>query len=161
MCFELFEDYHMVLREYTLCHEQLSTEELAAVVCEANDHVVVAVWMTAEECLARTREQAEAITTSLGQDVLTQAEMNQKSEELRALWDEALKLLLDEAKKNLPEAELETLTAGQSAWESDTAAAVEAAGKDFEGGSMYGLVVNMEAAALIEARVYELYELLK
>lgn len=161
LCFELFEDYHMVLREYTLCHERLSTAELAAVVCEASDHVVVAVWMTPEEYLTFTKEQAEAIAASLEQDVLTQTEMNQKSEQLRTLWDEALKLLLDEAKKNLTEAELEKLTADQSAWEANTEAAVVAAGKEFEGGSMYALVVNSEAAVLTEARVYELFELLR
>ena len=161
LCFELFENYHMVLREYTLCHERLSTEEMAAIVCEESNHVVIAGWMTAEEYLTFTKEQADAITTSLEQDVLTQTEMNQKSEELRTLWDEALKMLLDEAKKNCPETELEKLMADQSTWEADTKAAVEAAGKDFEGGSMYGLVVNMEAAALSEARVYALIELLK
>ena len=40
-------------------------------------------------------------------------------------------------------------------------AAAEAAGKEFEGGSMYPLIVNTEAARLIEERVYKLYELLK
>lgn len=161
LCFELFEDYHMVLREYTVCHELLSTEELSAVVCEASDHAVVATWMTAEEYLAFVKKQSDMIKTSLEQDPLTQTDMNQKSEELRALWDEALDLLLDQAKKSLPEAEVENLTAEQSVWEADKKAAVEAAGKEFEGGSLYPLIVNSEAAKLTEERVYKLYELLK
>lgn len=49
LCFELFEDYHMVLREYSVCAELLSTEELAEYACEAGDHAVVAVWMTLAE----------------------------------------------------------------------------------------------------------------
>ncbi|MBE5781790.1 MAG: DUF1311 domain-containing protein [Clostridiales bacterium] len=161
LCFELFEEYHMVLREYTVCHELISTEELSAVVCEETDHVVVATWMTAEEYLAYVKEQSDAIKVSLEQEPLTQTDMNLKSEELRVLWDEALNLLLDEAKKSLPEAELEKLTAEQSAWEADMKMAVEAAGKEVEGGSMYPLVANTEAAKLAEERVYNLCELLK
>ena len=69
--------------------------------------------------------------------------------------------LLDEAKKLLPEADVEKLTTEQSDWEADMAAAVETAGKEFEGGSMYALIVNAEAAKLTEERVYKLYELLR
>ena len=161
LCFELFDDYHMVLREYTVCHELLSTEELSAIVCEASDHAVVATWMTVEEYLTFVKEQSDAIKTSLEQEPLTQTDMNQKSEELRALWDEALNLLLDEAKKTLPETEVEKLIAEQGTWKTDTEAAVEAAGKEYEGGSLYPLIVNTEAAKLTEERACKLYELLR
>ena len=40
-------------------------------------------------------------------------------------------------------------------------ARVEAAGADYQGGSLYALIVNTEAADLTEKRVLELYELLK
>ena len=161
LSFELFEGYHMVLREYTSCTDLLSTEELAEYACAESDHVVVAIWMTTEEYLTSIKEQADAIKASLEQDDLTQTNMNLLSEDLRALWDEALNYLLDEAAKTLPEEELEKLTAGQSAWEADMKTAVEAAGKEYEGGSVYPLIVNTEAAKLTEARVYELYELQK
>ena len=161
LCFELFENYHMVLREYTVCHELLSTEDLSAIVCEASDYAVVAAWMTAEEYLTFVKEQSDAIKTSLEQEPFTQTDMNQKSEELRTLWDEALNHLLDEAKKILPKAEVAKLTAEQSTWEAEMKAAVEAAGKEVEGGSAYPLVVNSEAAKLTEERVCKLYELLK
>ena len=42
LCCELFEDYYMALCEYTVCCELLSTEELAEVVCDATEHVVIA-----------------------------------------------------------------------------------------------------------------------
>ena len=35
------------------------------------------------------------------------------------------------------------------------------AGKEFQGGSVYPLIVNSEAAKLTQARVYRLYELLQ
>ena len=161
LCFEVFEDYHMVLREYTLCYELISTEELAEIVCEETDHVVIAGWMTAEEYVSFIKEQADTIKVSLEQDELTQTDMNMKSEELRALWDRTLNLLLDEAKNELAETEMEQLAAEQSAWTADTETAIEAAGKEFEGGSMYALIVNSEAARLTEERVFQLFELLK
>lgn len=95
------------------------------------------------------------------QDPMTQAELNQKSQELRALWEEALNYLLDEAKKTLPEAEMEKLTAEQSAWETDMKTAIEATGKEYEGGSICALAVNTEAARLTEECVFNLYKLQK
>ena len=111
--------------------------------------------------LISIKEKSDAIRISLEQEDLTQTDMNQKSGELRTLWDEALNQLLDEAQKALPEAELEQLSAEQSAWQADMMAVVEAAGKAYEGGSLYPLIVNSEAAKLTEERVYHLYERLK
>jgi len=114
-----------------------------------------------EAFLKSAGEKADAIMLSLEQENLTQTEMNQKSEELRTLWDEALNRLLDEADKMLSDAELEQLAAEQSAWDAAAKAAAEAAGKAYEGGSLYPLAVNSEAARLTEERVGQLYERLK
>ena len=111
--------------------------------------------------LADIKDQSDAIRTSLEQDALTQLDMNEKSQALCDLWEGALTKVLAEAQKLLPEAQLAQLTAEQTAWETDTAAAVEAAGKDYEGGTMHALVVNTEKARLTEVRVNKLYELLK
>lgn len=111
--------------------------------------------------LASVEAQSNALKASLENDPLPQVDMNMKSEELRQLWDAALTMMLDKAKSALPAAEWKTLTETQSAWTAATETAVAAAGKDWEGGSMYPLVVNMEAARLTEARVYEIYEMLK
>lgn len=159
LCFELFEDYHMVLREYAVCADLLSNEELAEYVCAQSDHVVVAAWTT--EYLTFIKEQSDAMKTSLEQDALTQTDMNLKSEELRTLWDEALNHLMDEAKKCLSEDEMEKLTAEHTAWTADMKTAVELAGKEVAGGSLYPLVVNTEWAKLTEERVYKLHELLQ
>ena len=111
--------------------------------------------------MATVETQSNALKTSLENDPLPQVDMNMKSEELRQLWDSALAIMLDKAKSALPEAEWKPLTEAQNAWTAATETAVAAAGKDWEGGSMYPLVVNMEAAKLTEARVYEIYEMLK
>lgn len=111
--------------------------------------------------LATVESQSNALKASLEKDPLPQVDMNMKSEELRQLWDAALTTMLDKAKSALPDAEWTALTEAQNAWTAATETAVAAAGKDWEGGSMYPLVVNMEAARLTEARVYEIYEMLK
>ena len=111
--------------------------------------------------LASVETQSNALKALLEKDELTQMEMNLKSGELGDIWNAALNRMLEEAKKVLPAAEAEKLTAEQSTWLQARTQAAEAAGKDFEGGSMYALVVNMEAASLTEARVYEIYEKLK
>ena len=161
LCFELFEDYHMVLHDYYPCAEMLTTEELAEYTCEGLDHVVVAVWMTAEEYLTYAKEKSDAIKASLENDPLTQTDMNQKSQELRELWDAALTSILDEARAVMPEMGWNALSEEQTAWAKSVEKAVQAAGKELEGGSMYALVVNMEEASLTEARVYEIFEMLK
>jgi len=111
--------------------------------------------------MASVESQSNALKSSLEKDALTQAEMNQKSGELRDLWDAALNRMLEAAKKALSAAEMKKLTTEQSTWLESRTQAAEAAGKAVEGGSIYTLVVNMEAAKLTEARVHELYERLK
>lgn len=111
--------------------------------------------------LATVEAQSNALKSSLEKDGLTQNEMNQKSGELCDVWDAALNRMLAEAKKVLPAAEMEKLTDEQSTWLESRTKTAEAAGKEVEGGSMYALVVNMEAASLTEVRVYEIYGMLK
>ena len=111
--------------------------------------------------MATIEKQSKELKSSLEKDALTQNEMNQKSGELRDLWDEALNRMLEGAKKVLTAAEIEKLTAEQSTWLESRTKTAEAAGKEVEGGSMYALVVNMEAASLTEVRVYEIYGMLK
>ena len=107
------------------------------------------------------KAQSDAIKVSLEQDPLTQMDMNEKSQELYQLWNAAMEHLLAEAGHVLPDEEFAELSRVQRIWLSEKESAVQAAGKEFEGGSIYAMVVNGEAAALTEARVYELYEMLK
>ena len=97
----------------------------------------------------------------LAQVEMTQLDMNTKAEELKHLWQEALTRVWGELRRNLPEAEFEELLKQQVLWNEQTRAAVEAAGKEVEGGSLFRFAVNNTEARLLEARVYELAELLK
>lgn len=110
--------------------------------------------------IASVEAQSDAIKKSLSEDALTQLDMNMKSKELYDLWDGALNYLWGELKNTLPEDEFAALTDEQLQWIADKEQAVAEAGKPYEGGSIYALIVNDEAARITQERVYELYELL-
>lgn len=114
-----------------------------------------------DDYMASLKAQSDSIKASLEQDELNQAEMNQKSQELYVLWDDALNDLWAKLQDHLPEDEFDELLDEQIQWIEDKESAVEDAGKDFEGGSIYPLITNAKAAELTEARVYEFYQLLK
>lgn len=114
-----------------------------------------------DELIASTEEYALTLRASLEHDTLTQADMNMKSMELYQTWDAALNTLWAELKDELSEDEFDELLDEQRTWISEKETAVEEAGKEVEGGSVYSLVVNMKAAEITEERVYELYEMLK
>ncbi len=111
--------------------------------------------------IASIEEKSDNIKYSLENDVLTQTEMNGKTQELYELWDGALNYLWGEIKNVLSEEEFEELRDKQRSWISEKEKSVEDAGKEYEGGSLYPTIVNTKAAEITEKRVYELYELLK
>ena len=110
-----------------------------------------------DDYMASVEEQSESIKNFLEYDDMTQLDMNEKSQELYEIWDGALNYLWGELKTILSDAEFEELLEEQRAWISEKESAVEEAGKEVEGGSMYALVVSSKAAELTEERVYELY----
>ena len=111
--------------------------------------------------LASTRELADALNASLADALLTQGDMNLKSCELYELWEYALNAVLHALQNTLPAKELAALTEEQQAWIAEREKAIEEAGADVLGDSIYPLIVNTEAARLTEERVSELYARLK
>lgn len=106
------------------------------------------------------KEQSDAIKYYLENEAMSQYDLNVKPQELYELWDGALNYLWGEIRNVLPAADFEKLLDEQLTWIADKEKAVEEAGKEVEGGSMYPLVVNGEAAAITEERVYDFFELL-
>ena len=117
-------------------------------------------WEKTAEYMASVEEQSEQIKAALT-GAMTQLEMNTSAGQLYTLWDDALNYLWAELKAVLPEERFSLLLDEQLAWIAEKETAVEEAGKEVEGGSMYPLVVNSTAAEITETRVYELYELLR
>ena len=114
-----------------------------------------------DDYLALVEEQSNLLKAALQQDTLKQSEMNMLSQQLYELWDGVLNDLWSKLQSSLPDEAFDKLLDEQIQWIEDKEAAIEEAGKDFEGGSLYPLITNGEAAAITEARVYELYELWK
>ena len=113
-----------------------------------------------DDYMESLKAQADDIHAAL-QEAQAQAEMNQRAYELYTLWDGALNELWGKLQEALPEDEFDKLLDEQIQWIADKEAAVEEAGKEVEGGSMYPLITNSKAASITEERVYEFYELLK
>ena len=112
-----------------------------------------------KEALADAGEQAAVIENALKNESLTQAELNVKAQELYELWDSLLNRQWAVLKKTLDAEAMRALTAEELEWIAQKETAVEEAGADFEGGSLYPLVTNSKAAELTRDRVYELMEL--
>lgn len=115
----------------------------------------------AAESLAAAEQAAAAIEQQLLNDgTLTQTEMNDLSAQLFAIWDKQLNQLWSELKASLDEDTFRYLSDQQLDWIAQKESSVEAAGAEYEGGSMYALVTNREAAAWTKARVYDLLDYL-
>ena len=141
--------------ETTAAPETTSPEETQAQQTEpadTNDEL--------DDYMASLEAQAADIKAALEQ-AQSQSEMNQKAHELYVLWDDALNELWGKLQDSLPEDEFDELLDEQIQWIEDKENAVEEAGKEVEGGSMYPLITNSKAAEITEERVYEFYELLK
>ena len=107
------------------------------------------------------KEEADGIKYFLENEAMTQLDMNEKSKELYELWKETLNHLIAELEHTLDEEDFAKFTEEQALWVKETEIAIEEAGKDYENGSIYSLIVNSEGARLTEERVYKLYDLLK
>ena len=110
-----------------------------------------------EDYIISTELQSTSIKNFLEHEALTQNDMNLKSYELHELWKDTLNYLCDELKNKLPESEFEKLQEEQNNWIVEKEVALQNAGKEVEGGSIYALVINSESTKIIEERVYELY----
>jgi len=106
--------------------------------------------------MASVKEQSAALEEKL-QQAVSQADLTMAAGERYKLWDQALSHLLEEIEKLLPE-EYETLQKEQTEWIAEREKAAAEAGKAYEHGSMYPMVVSMKAAAVTEERVARLYE---
>ena len=95
------------------------------------------------------------------QNAQTQQDMNMISGDLYKVWDTTLNTVWQLLRQALDEQTMQQLTAEQMTWITEKEAAVAAAGADYEGGSMYALAVNAEAAEWTQQRVYELAAYLK
>ena len=109
--------------------------------------------------LTFTEEWAASIEDSIKNDLLTQTELNEKTQELYVLWDSTLNRVWSVLKQTQDEETMSLLTVEEREWIALKEQTVAEAGADFEGGTMQAMIMNQKAAEMTKARVYELMEL--
>lgn len=111
--------------------------------------------------LESTKQEVEELKKQLMGETVTQADMNQISYEISALWNETLDYVWLALGDYVDEATWETLSKEQQEWTQNKLDEVALAGSDFEGGSMQVMVECDTDASLTEERVYELLKYFK
>ena len=113
-----------------------------------------------EQSLIYREEAVASLEEAIMNDpYLTQADLNEKSQQMYEIWDLTLNEIWGILKRNLSSDDMKTLTEEQLDWIAMKEASIKEAGAEFEGGSMYGMVVNQRGAELTKERVYELMEI--
>ena len=114
-----------------------------------------------EKLLADAEKEAAALEKKLAEDAsLSQADMNELSNEIYVVWDEALNELWGILKDTQDENTMNDLLKEQREWIDMKEAEVKKAGEEFAGGSMQALVINQKDAELTKLRVYDLADYL-
>lgn len=116
---------------------------------------------TLETTIAAAAEEAASLEEVLQNEPLNQMEMNETAGAIYTIWDDTLNTTWEILQETLDDETMNQLETEQLDWIAEKEAAVQLAGKEVEGGSMYPMVVNLKAAELTRERVYELAEYLQ
>lgn len=116
---------------------------------------------TLETTIAAAAEEAASLEEVLENEPLNQMEMNETAGAIYTIWDDALNTTWELLQETLDDETMNQLETEQLDWIAEKEAAVQLAGKEVEGGSIYPMVVNLKAAELTRERVYELAEYLQ
>lgn len=92
------------------------------------------------------------------QEAQVQADMNEISGEIFQTWDDTLNIVWKLLESELDEEAMEKLRVEEREWIACKDAQVEAAGQEYEGGSMQSMTMSLKAAEMTKDRVYELVE---
>ena len=110
--------------------------------------------------LENAEQQAAVIEDKLYNMAETQLDMNEASQELYELWDSELNLLWSKLVETFSDEEMLLLVSEEREWIKFKSAESEAAGSDYEGGSMQSMVRAVKEAELTRDRVYVLADYL-
>lgn len=94
------------------------------------------------------------------QNAQTQSELNEISGEIYKAWDDTLNVIWGILKENLDEETMRELTQEEIRWIEEKESEGQKAGAEYEGGSIYEMIVNRKTAEMTKERVYVLAEYL-
>lgn len=104
--------------------------------------------------LAVVERQAVVLEDKIYNEAVTQLDMNEASGKLYELWDNELNLLWGKLVEVLSDEEMLLLVSEEREWIEFKSAESEAAGSEFEGGSMQPMMIALKEAELTRDRVY-------
>lgn len=110
--------------------------------------------------LENAEQQAAVLEDKLYNKAVTQLDMNEASQELYELWDNELNLIWGKLVEASSDEEMLLLVSEEREWIKFKSAESEAAGSEFEGGSMQPMVRAVKEAELTRDRVYVLADYL-
>ena len=110
--------------------------------------------------LENAEQQAAELEDKLYNESATQLDMNEASQELYELWDNELNLIWGKLVEASSDEEMLLLVSEEREWIKYKSAESEAAGSEFEGGSMQPMVRAVKEAELTRDRVYVLADYL-
>lgn len=121
-----------------------------------------AVVEEARQEVEKAKEESEQITNTLMTDgSLTQADMNTLAGQRYTLWLETLEKLWTSLEQTQDQETLQAIFAEQMRWSAEKKGLVEQKTAEFDGGSITGLVVNGDAATMVQERVDTLLQYLE
>ena len=100
-----------------------------------------------------------SMENSIANDTLTQAELNEITGSIYENWDGALNEVWYYLTLVKSDEEMQPILKEQREWVIEKEREVEAAGAEFEGGTMQPMIMNNKAAEMTKERVYELIDL--
>lgn len=112
-----------------------------------------------EEMLLSTEDESDSLEDSITNDLLSQMEYNEKTEQLYKLWDSALNKVWEALEQTQDAETMSSLIVEERQWIALKEQEVAEAGAEYEGGSIQPMIMNQKAAEMTKARVYELMEL--
>lgn len=113
-----------------------------------------------EAFLERAR-QIEYYETDANLEMLPQTDLNRETGIIFEKWDVLLNDVYQYLKKTLPSSEFATLRKAELQWIKNKEAAIESAGKEWEGGSGEPAARNTTGIRYTKARCYELIEMIR
>lgn len=106
--------------------------------------------------LIREAEEQDALLKAALREDLTQTEMNLRAQERFEVWDACLGAMWSDIESGLSTEDRQRLQTEQEQWLLERELAVNELEKEYEGGSILGLLVNQEKADRTRERVYQL-----
>ena len=113
-----------------------------------------------EEEFLKTAEEIEEYDENYLQTANTQVDINRESGIVFEKWDDLLNEVYQYLKESMPQDEFEQLRQDEIDWIKEKEAAIEAAGKEWEGGTGEPMARNMTGIDYTRERCYELIDMI-